>query len=76
MRIDSFTDQMEGIYSCIARTDSGASAEQVFEYDLIESCPAGKHLNPFKHNLPSLSYSTDSYTIKSPGRSVGLALAY
>lgn len=46
LRINSFTDQMEGTYSCIASTESGASAEQVFEYDLIENCPAGIEFGP------------------------------
>ena len=43
LRISNFNDQLEGVYSCIASTESETSIEHYFEYSIIESCPAGKH---------------------------------
>ena len=41
LRFSKFTDQMEGVYSCIAETESESRIEHFFEYKVVESCPAG-----------------------------------
>ena len=41
LRFSKFTDQMEGVYSCVAETESESRIEHFFEYKLVDVCPAG-----------------------------------
>ena len=42
LRFSEFNDQMEGVYSCIAQTESESRIEHFFEYKVVEFCQAGK----------------------------------
>ena len=42
-QIDDISEEQEGIYTCIAKTENG-NAEHTFEIVLLEDCDVGKEL--------------------------------